>query len=122
MSNIIEHEIKTGHRKADNKEEVCPICRCDLFDDDLLAADPADIEAYTWAQECGKKPYDVVLMDRCTDHPYHRECLQLQLQSKGGQYLRCSTCNQVYGVRTGDMPSGKMTWNLRKMRCSGFKE
>ena len=79
MSNIIEHEIKTGHRKADNKEEVCPICRCDLFDDDLLAADPADIEAYTWAQECGKKPYDVVLMDRCTDHPYHRECLQLQL-------------------------------------------
>ena len=58
----IDNETLNGLRKTDD-EERCPICFCDLFDEDSSVMPPDA----------------VVLMGKCTDHCYHLGCLQRQL-------------------------------------------
>jgi hypothetical protein len=36
-------EVITGSRKEDDKEENCPICQCELFEDDLMAKSQTEI-------------------------------------------------------------------------------
>lgn len=118
--NKVEFELKSGHRKATD-EERCPICFCDLFDDDLLTKDVKEIEQYAQKQLIGEESLDqVVLMERCTDHCFHRECLESQMAH--GEYLKCAVCSVTYGVRTGDQPPGTFKWSLENLRCSGFTE
>jgi hypothetical protein len=79
---LIDDEIKKGFRKADNKEETCSICMCDLFDDELMTKSPAEIQAYAQEQLQGTKEIDqVILMGRCTDHCFHRACMEGMLKS-----------------------------------------
>jgi deltex len=63
-------------------------------------------------------------MSKCTDHCFHKECLENQL--KGKENLRCAVCNQIYGVLTGEMPPGQMRWRLypknKHEYCEGYKE
>ena len=92
--------MKLGHRKADD-EERCPICFCDLFDDDLLTQPQKVIDEYSQKQLESKEQLDqVVLMSKCTDHCFHRECLESQMQQ--AEYLKCAICSITYGMRTGD--------------------
>ena len=83
----IENEQLHGLRKKD-EEERCPICFCDLFDEDEMPEDA------------------VVLMGSCTDHCYHLGCLQrqycMQNQSDGSEFIKCAVCSHTYGVRIGD--------------------
>jgi len=51
-------------------------------------------------------------MSKCTDHCYHKECLDRQLNGKDN--LRCAVCSYIYGVLIGEMPPGLMTWYLEK--------
>lgn len=61
----VKRELAQNQRREED-EERCPICFCDLFECDLFAD---QISAHA-DQE------DVVLMSKCTDHYYHRECLE----------------------------------------------
>ena len=106
----VRSELELKQRKADD-EERCPICFCDLLDCDLLDAD--QIAAFT-------DPDDVVRMSQCTDHYFHRECLENQL--KGQTYLKCAVCSHTYGERTGDMPSGTMTVERQPFSCEGYEK
>ena len=39
--------------------------------------------------------------------------------------IRCAVCSQIYGVLTGQMPTGTMDWRLQKANknhfCEGYK-
>ena len=66
-----------------------------------------------------KAPIDVVIMNKCTDHCFHKECLEMQLGKENN--LRCAVCSQIYGVLTGKMPPGQMDWMLDPhLNCSGY--
>jgi hypothetical protein len=62
----------------------------------------------------------VVMMGKCKDHIFHLECLEAQLGSK--DFLDCSICQFTYGIKTGDMPPGTMSWRLQPFSCDGYKE
>ena len=80
--------------------------------------DHTDIDDYTKKQLDGEKSIDeVVLMKKCKDHQFHAECLEAQLGDK--EHLNCSICKITYGMTTGDMPPGKMTWSLESFPCNG---
>ena len=55
---------------------------------------------------------DVVIMSKCTDHCFHKECLELQMNNSDN--IRCAVCSQIYGVLTGQMPAGSMNWSQHK--------
>ncbi len=66
----VEQELRMNHRRHD-EDERCPICFCDLFDDELLKKDVSEI-----AKHDADKLDHVVLMSKCTDHCFHKECLE----------------------------------------------
>ena len=108
----VEQELRLNHRRPDD-DERCPICFCDLFDDGLLKKDVAEI-----AKHDGTKLDHVVLMGKCTDHCFHKECLESQMAQ--ADYLKCAVCSITYGVRTGDQPPGSMTYKLEPFNCAGY--
>jgi deltex-like protein len=72
----------------------------------------------------GEVPIDVVIMSKCTDHCFHRECLEMQMKDQDN--LRCAVCWQIYGVLSGEMPPGEMHWKLypktTKLHCKGYQD
>jgi hypothetical protein len=62
-------------------------------------------------------------MSQCGDHFFHAACL-LHLQG-AANFLRCPVCNTSYGVITGDMPKGTMSYKRHPpndIPCEGFEE
>ena len=59
-------------------------------------------------------------MSRCTDHCYHRECLEQQCM--GMSYLKCAVCSITYGDRVGDQPPGTMEWSREPWPCDGHPQ
>lgn len=77
------------------------------------------IEKYSSEQINHTQELDqVVLMSKCTDHCFHRECLESQMSQ--GEFLRCAICSITYGIRTGDQPPGTMDWFLGDAKCEGY--
>lgn len=105
---MVQNEIENKHRK-DNDEENCPICMCELYEG-LMTKTADEIKLINEKQIERKEPIDVVVMSRCTDHCYHKECIQNQQGT--ADCIRCAVCAQIYGVYTGKMPKGTMKWNL----------
>jgi len=56
----------------------------------------------------------VVVLGACTGEPhlFHAECIQSHYDSmaEGKGHYKCMVCQKAYGVRTGAMPHGTMTW------------
>eukprot|EP01125_Pyxidicula_operculata_P004533 TRINITY_DN1711_c0_g1_i3.p1 TRINITY_DN1711_c0_g1~~TRINITY_DN1711_c0_g1_i3.p1 ORF type:complete len:713 (-),score=177.87 TRINITY_DN1711_c0_g1_i3:71-2209(-) len=74
--------------------ETCPICTCNCFDDDD----------------------EVIIMSKCVGHYFHVNCI-VQCNTSG--FIQCPICNQVYGVRIGNMPKGTMNVTYTKTRLEG---
>ena len=70
----IKQEEKDSHRKVGD-EETCPICKCELYDDVEKTPEPKLIEMHK-QQMAQIVPIDVVIMSKCTDHCFHKECLE----------------------------------------------
>lgn len=97
----------------------CPICMCDFYEN------PIDLEKTFAVKDLDdlvtRQVFDsVVMMSKCKDHVFHLECLESQLGSK--DYLDCSLCTYTYGLKTGDMPPGTMSWRLQPFQCDGFSD
>jgi deltex-like protein len=52
---------------------------------------------------------------------FHKECLLSQYKVAQGEFLKCAVCETAYGVRTGEMPNGKMQWRLVTTSLPGFE-
>ena len=116
---ILEKE-KQLHKEI-QEEEICPICRCELYDEiftmsrdtllkkqKVMVTDPGSIE--------------VIKFSKCADHYYHKECANMLLGDKA--HLRCSIWSFLYGVNIGDMPAGKMSWKCLhpgEAPCEGYE-
>lgn len=70
----VREEEKNNHRKV-GEEENCPICMCELYED-LEKKPEAEILEMHEKQIKQAVPIDVVVMSKCTDHCYHKECLE----------------------------------------------
>ena len=116
-----QQEEKDNHRKPD-EEENCPICMCELYEGLEKMTEQQRIEM-DQQQIDRKVPIDVVCMSKCTDHCFHKQCLEQQMGKS--ECIRCAVCSQIYGVLTGQMPTGSMKWRLQKSdngyNCQGFE-
>jgi hypothetical protein len=73
----VHQEEKDGHRKP-GEDEKCCICLCELYDD-LETKPESDVKAFHEKQMKQEVGIDVVIMSKCTDHCFHKECLQMQM-------------------------------------------
>lgn len=104
----VKKEINELKTRREGEDVICPICQCELFENlDFQSAESQKAAQVKYIS--GEIPHDyVIMMDRCSDHYFHLECLESQLSSN--TFLECSTCMLTYGVKTGDQPPGTMNW------------
>lgn len=68
--------------------------------------------------EFEREDQNIVLLSDCIGHFFHDECISNCRQGK--EFVKCPNCMKVYGVQTGNMPSGTMTVVKRSGRVPGF--
>lgn len=73
LAQNLRQETLDKHRKPGDPE-TCPICMCDLYDEIETISDAKLNEIHN-NQMAQKEEIPVVIMSKCTDHCFHRECL-----------------------------------------------
>ncbi len=112
------------HEKIDPQDFVCPICRMEYYDN-MFALSPDEVNKLNEEMITGKKEIPVVLLSKCQNHFYHKECIEKMAESSQGSNgsLKCPVCSTIYGVLFGDMPNGHMYVKVipgEVMRCVGY--
>lgn len=102
------------HNKIADSEDICSICQYTFYEN-LLSKSIDNI-----LEEDKKEDNHVILLENCSDHYFHSECLEMMIGDKTS--IKCPNCNKIYGIMTGDMPPGTMSVKILKgYKCSGFK-
>ena len=69
--------------------------------------------------------YEVIGLPECRGvHLFHKACLNQQMTSGNGEFIKCAVCETTYGKRVGDMPDGTMKWVLcedKADKCQGYE-
>lgn len=80
------------------QEEICSICRFELFEQSSDITYKAIIANLEKDDE-----NDVVKMDKCEGHYFHVGCLRSYINSQESkEYLKCPNCCIIYGIMTGN--------------------
>ncbi|CAI2373092.1 unnamed protein product [Moneuplotes crassus] len=136
---ILKEERK--HHKNVDEEEICPICRCELYDD-IFKLSLKKIKEINKKQLGDPSSIDVVKFKDCLNHFYHKGCTDFMVQyaeqdgnsskkktkkkvKKKAQYLKCAVCSLIYGEFIGNCPPGTMSWELYKKGqypCEGYEK
>ncbi|CAI2371335.1 unnamed protein product [Moneuplotes crassus] len=116
---ILEQEQK--HHKQIDEEEICPICRCELYDDIMTMKKE---EICVQQAEMLKDPTEisVIKFGNCSDHYFHKDCAEMMMGEKN--HLKCPICSNIYGVLMGEMPPGVMSWQYYDAgynSCAGYE-
>ena len=120
INEISEYEMKyEGVDAVDTNQ--CSICRCDLYDNVLLLPEHERTKINIQMLK-GRTEMNVVQMFKCTNHYFHKQCLQHLYKSTGSaKWIKCPICNILYGIRLGDMPKGTMDVQIdHTMKCQGY--
>lgn len=65
-------------------------------------------------EEFVERDQNIIRMSDCFGHYFHDTCIS---QCRQGQpYVKCPVCSTLYGIQSGDMPSGTM--KIQKLRGS----
>jgi hypothetical protein len=101
--------------KLSHEQDKCTICLCDFYDD-------LKEKSLEQAIEINNKTdsYDVLLLNNCTDHFFHIECLDNMIGDK--DFIKCPNCTIVYGTIIGDQPKGTMKVSLMDYPCTGYED
>lgn len=77
IQEVYEKVMDDAKRHPSNKlqEETCSICMCSLYDE-LETMPEAKRTAINSRQMKGEEAIPVVIMSKCTDHCFHKECLE----------------------------------------------
>lgn len=79
------------------EEEICSICRCELFE----ASSDITLKAILENLEKDDEN-DVVRMDKCEGHYFHVGCLRNYINSQESKdHLKCPNCCIIYGIMMG---------------------
>ena len=101
------------YHKKGNSEDICSICQYTFYDN----LKTKSIESV--CEEDKKEVNHGVLLENCSDHYFHIECLDMLIGDK--KYIKCPNCNKIYGIMTGDQPPGKMKVDrIKKFKCDGY--
>ena len=113
---IFQYEITQEGRKLED-DAICSICREDLYQNIY-----SDHTFHIMQSGASFHGYEVVLMKNCHYHFFHKTCLeQMALVTMGEGYIKCPICSSIYGLMTGDMPSGKMEIAFHQgIHCEGY--
>ncbi|CAI2372144.1 unnamed protein product [Moneuplotes crassus] len=109
------------HQKDIAEEEICPICRCEFYDN-IHTLKKEEILEQQIQMVADPSQISVIKFDNCSDHYFHKGCAEMMLGDKS--YLKCPICANIYGFMTGEMPSGRMTWQYfeeGQYPCSGYE-
>ena len=88
---------------------TCKTKACHEFSSEEILRDLAKVNSH-----------DVVKVSDCVDHFFHLECL-MNLVKSSGTYFKCPVCQKIFGMKTGDQPSGTFTMNYsHSTQCAGF--
>ena len=117
ISELDEFQYKHLEKYCTFKEEKCPICLIEFYDDiiseDTQNLNLKEIDVYL------SHELDTIKLFRCEDHFYHIECLLNYIQGKEG--FKCAICQKIYGIIKGNMPNGRMVAKIDKgIRCKGY--
>ena len=118
-----KEQIKAFH--INPQDYVCPICRMEYYEN-MLDLPEHKIRELDAEMTTGKKPVDVVLLSRCKEHFYHKQCIEElgKREGSGPRCLKCPLCNVIYGVYIGNMPEGHMdvkTFPKELKHCAGYE-
>ena len=121
---ILSKEKENNHKI--DEEEVCPICRCELYDDIMQMTEKQIFEIQS-KQLQDPDTIEVVKFKDWADHFYHKDWCEgfikqfaavennqnqpsSQDNATEATYVKCAVCSKIYGDYIGDSPPGKMTW------------
>lgn len=121
---ILYKEYYESFHKISNEKDKCSICQYVFYEkeeeNNNKDADKKDDKINTFENYL-EETINVVLLDKCTDHFFHIECLSLLIGDKDN--FRCPNCSMIYGILIGDMPYGTMTAYISKnTHCDGYKK
>ena len=103
----LKYIFKQQKRDDVEEEEICSICRWELYDD-LFKMTEKEIKSYQLKQMHDKTLINVVKFSNWMDHFYHKECAQMMLGDKS--CVKWAIWGMIYGENIGDMPPGIMSW------------
>lgn len=96
------------------QEEICSICRCELYDDSGSITYDKIVNSLQNDDE-----NDVVKMNKCEGHFFHIGCLQNYINSQNCKdYLKCPNCCCIYGVMKGISEFLLLVLTLRDRRST----
>ncbi|MCQ2821287.1 MAG: hypothetical protein MJ252_28845 [archaeon] len=134
----IEMLYKEGYEKSKKislEKDKCSICQFNFYevDEDLGDAlrkvnsgdsssskDPLNDLCFRSYSELIQTELNVVLLDKCSDHFFHVECLDMLLGDK--KSFKCPNCSQIYGILYGDQPYGTMKAYFQDGYCEGYMD
>jgi deltex len=98
------------------EEDKCTICLFHFYDEDLKSKSLEEIEKMT---NENKDNFEAVLLENCSDHFFHAECLANLIGVKS--HAKCPNCSKIYGIITGDQPKGTMkAYVTKEYHCDGY--
>jgi hypothetical protein len=104
--------------KLSLEEDKCSICQFNFYDDDLKDKSLQEVKEINEKQ---KNEYDCVMLNKCSDHFFHIECLQNLMGDK--ESVKCPNCNKIYGIITGDQPKGTFrAYSTKDYKCTGYEK
>jgi deltex len=106
------------HQKLSLEDDKCSICLFNFYDDDLKQK---SIEEILILNESPQTQYDAVLLNNCSDHFFHLDCLINLIGDK--ESAKCPNCNKIYGILTGNQPKGSMKVEIDdSFSCDGYEK
>lgn len=104
--------------KISNEKEKCSICQYNFYEEE---EDEKEKNSLPPLKDFLKESSSVILLDKCTDHFFHIDCINSLINKKSS--FKCPNCSKIYGVLIGDQPNGEMTAFISdKTHCDGFKK
>lgn len=126
-----KHEYEKYH-KISSEMDKCSICLTEfydelfvsaeklLFDKDSNMANISAIKEILNYQKSKNFIQDVILLNECSDHFFHIDCMVNMISDK--EFIKCPNCSIIYGILTGNQPSGTMKVKIEKSyKCDGYK-
>ena len=102
-------------KNISKEKDKCPICLMEFYEEPLQQYEK-NKDDFLFLRDI---PFDVVLLEKCSDHFFHIECLGNLIGDKTS--FKCPICSKIYGVLMGDMPSnGTFKAYKSNSKCSGF--
>lgn len=112
------------HNKISYDKDKCSICMDNIFEnmsienslEEILKLNEITLTKFS------EKDYDhVIMLDKCSDHFFHRECLKSMIGKEN--FIKCPVCSKIYGVQTGTQPKGDMIAYIdNKIRCESYEK